>query len=89
MSTIGASSGSNPYAQVQAQTLLKRGQQSSATQGDAASQSFAPTSAQSANATASPQPTAPTTKTSASAGTFPRYEPLTLQTLLALQTVKG
>jgi len=89
MSTIGASNGNNPYAQVQAQTLWKRGQQSSAAQGDAASQSFAPASAQSTNAPASPQPPAPSTKTSASVGTFPRYEPQTLQTLLALQAAKG
>jgi anaerobic magnesium-protoporphyrin IX monomethyl ester cyclase len=47
VSTIGASSSNNPYAQVQA--LWKRGQQSSAAQGDAASQSFAPTSSQSTN----------------------------------------
>jgi anaerobic magnesium-protoporphyrin IX monomethyl ester cyclase len=47
MSTIGASNSNDPHAQVQARR--KRGQQSSAAQGDAASQSFAPTSSQSTN----------------------------------------
>jgi anaerobic magnesium-protoporphyrin IX monomethyl ester cyclase len=51
MSMIGASSSNDPHAQVQARR--KRGQQSSAAQGDAASQSFAPTSSQSTNASAS------------------------------------
>jgi anaerobic magnesium-protoporphyrin IX monomethyl ester cyclase len=51
MSTIGPSSSNASYAQVQA--LRKRGQQSSATQGDAASKSFAPTSSRSTNAPAS------------------------------------
>jgi anaerobic magnesium-protoporphyrin IX monomethyl ester cyclase len=48
MSTVGASSSDD--AQVQA--LRKRGPQSSATQGDAASRSLAPTSSQSANISA-------------------------------------
>jgi anaerobic magnesium-protoporphyrin IX monomethyl ester cyclase len=47
MSTIGASDSNDPHAQVQA--LRKRGRQSSDAQGDAASQSFAPTSSQSTN----------------------------------------
>ena len=51
VSTIGASSSNDPYAQAQA--LRKRGQQSSAAQGDAASQSFASTSSQSTNTPAS------------------------------------
>jgi anaerobic magnesium-protoporphyrin IX monomethyl ester cyclase len=51
MSTIGASSSNDPHAQDQ--ELWKRGQRSSAAQGDAASQSFAPTSSQSTNTPAS------------------------------------
>ncbi len=85
MSTVGASNSNSPYAQLQ--TLWKRGQsQSSAAQGDAPSQSFAATRSPSTNlpaaaAAASSGAKAPTT----SAGTFPRFEPQTLQTLLALQ----
>lgn len=51
MSTIGASSSENPTVQVQA--LRQPGQQGSAAQGDAASQSFAPISSQAANTPAS------------------------------------
>ena len=51
MSTIGASSGNNPRAKVR--TLRKPGQQRSGAQGDAASQSVAPTSSQSTNTPAS------------------------------------
>jgi anaerobic magnesium-protoporphyrin IX monomethyl ester cyclase len=50
-SRIGASSSDDPYAQIQA--LGKREQRSSAAQGDAASQVFAPTSSQSTNTPAS------------------------------------
>ena len=85
MSTIGASNSNNPYAQLQA--LWKRGQsQSSAAQGDAPSQSFAATGPQNTNTSSSPA-TAPASAktTSTSAGTFPRFEPQTLQTLLAVQ----
>jgi anaerobic magnesium-protoporphyrin IX monomethyl ester cyclase len=45
--TVGASSSNDPDAQVQA--LRERGQQSSAAQGDATSQLFAPTGSQSTN----------------------------------------
>ena len=50
MSTIGASSSDDPHA---GSGAAERGQQSSAAQGDAASQSFAPTSSQSTNTPAS------------------------------------
>jgi hypothetical protein len=84
MSTVGASNSNNPYAQLQA--LWKRGQsQSSAAEGDAPSQSFAPTSSQSTNLPAAATAASPGAKTPTSAGTFPRFEPQTLQTLLALQ----
>ncbi len=85
MSTVGASNSNNPYAQLQA--LWKRGQsQSSAAEGDAPSQSFAPTSSQSTNVpAAATAASSPGAKTPTSAGTFPRFEPQTLQTLLALQ----
>jgi hypothetical protein len=85
MSTVGASSGNNPYANVQA--LLKRGQaQSSAAQGDAPSQTFTATSPQSTSAPTS-TPAAPAGgKASTSGGAFPRFEPMTLQALLAVQT---
>ena len=46
-STIGASSSDDPHAQTNAPS--RRGQQSSAAQGDAASQLFAPTSSRSTN----------------------------------------
>jgi hypothetical protein len=88
MSTIGASSSNNPYANIQ--MLWKRGQaqsQSGAAQGDAPSQTFgATTSPQAANAPASPTAAPPSGKTSTSGGTFPRFEPQTLQALLAVQT---
>ncbi len=85
MSTIGASNGNSPYVQVQ--TLWKRGQpQSSAAQGDAPSQSFAATGPQNANTSSSTTAAPPSAKTtSTSVGTFPRFEPQTLQTLLAAQ----
>jgi len=51
VSTIVASSSDDPYARGQA--LRRRGQQGSAPQGDAASQSLAPTSSQSTNTPAS------------------------------------
>ncbi len=85
MSTVGASNGNNPY--VQAQTLWKRGQsQSTAARGDAPSQSFATTGPQNSNTSSATAATPPSVKTtSTSAGTFPRFEPQTLQTLLAVQ----
>jgi hypothetical protein len=85
MSTVGASG--NSFVQVQA--VWKRGQpqSSGAAQGDAPSQSFAPTSTQAANTSSSPPPQ-PGAKAATSVGTFPRFEPQTLQTLLALQSVK-
>jgi hypothetical protein len=84
MSTIGASS-NNPYANIQA--LWQRGKaQRSAAQGDAPSQTFATTGPQATNAP-SPAPAAASGgAASASGGTFPRFEPQTLQALLALQT---
>ena len=85
MSTVGASNSNNPFAQLQ--LLWKRGQsQSSAAQGDAASQSSATTGAQNTNTTSSTAAAVPSVKTTpTSAGTFPRFEPQTMQTLLALQ----
>jgi hypothetical protein len=85
MSTVSASSNNLPQLQV-----WKRGQTQSggAAQGDAPSQSFAPTSQQTTNTPSSlPAPQAGA-KAATSAGTFPRFEPQTLQTLLALQQVK-
>lgn len=85
MSTIGASSSNNPYAQVQA--LWQKGQsQSSAAQGDAPSKSFALTSAQKTSVPSPAVAAAPSgAKPATSSGTFPRFEPQTLQTLIALQ----
>jgi hypothetical protein len=85
MSTVGASNGNTPFVQVQ--TLWKRGQsQSSAAQGDAPSQSFAATGPQNSNTSSAATAAPPSVKTtSTSAGTFPRFEPQTLQTLLAVQ----
>jgi hypothetical protein len=85
MSTVGPSTSNSPYAQVQA--LWKKGQsQGSAASGDAPSQTFSATSTQGAGAPASTAAGASSGKTSTSGGTFPRFEPQTLQTLLALQT---
>jgi hypothetical protein len=93
MSTIGAPSSNGPSANLQAQ--WKRGQTAgSAAQGDAPSQSFTEAPSPSFSA-AGPQaagvPSAPAAgsaggKASTSGGTFPRFEPQTLQVLLALQT---
>jgi hypothetical protein len=85
MSTVGASS--NNFTQLQA--VFKRGQaqNSGAAQGDAPSQSFAPTGQQTTNTQSSPPPPQPGAKAATSSGTFPRFEPQTLQTLLALQSV--
>jgi hypothetical protein len=85
MSTIGASSGNNPYANVQA--LWKRGQaQSSAAQGDAPSQTFTATGPQSTTLPSSTTAAPTGGKASTSGGAFPRFEPMTLQALLAVQT---
>jgi hypothetical protein len=84
MSTVGASNSNNPYAQLQA--LWQRGQsQSSTAQGDAPSQSFAPTSSQKTNVSSPPPAASSSAKPTTSAGTFPRFEPQTLQMLIALQ----
>ena len=89
MSTVGASNGNNPF--VQLQTLWKRGQsQSSAAQGDAPSQSFAATGPQNANTSSSTTAAPANVKTTyTSVGTFPRFEPQTLQTLLAAQAANN
>ncbi len=85
MSTVSPSNSNNLYIQLQAP--WKRGQsQSSAAQGDAPSQSLAATGPQNANATSSTAAAPPSVKmTPTSAGTFPRFEPQTLQVLLAAQ----
>jgi hypothetical protein len=84
MSTIGASNSNTPHAQLQA--LWQQGQsQSSAAQGDAPSQSFAPTSSQKTNVLSPPSAASSSAKPATSAGTFPRFEPQTFQTLIALQ----
>jgi len=85
MSTVNASNSNNPYASVQA--LWQRGQsQSSAAQGDAPSQPFTVTSQSGANAPSSTAAASSGGAASASGGTFPRFEPQTLEALLALQT---
>jgi hypothetical protein len=87
MSTVGASN-SNPYANVQ--VLWQRGKaQSSAAQGDGASQAFATTGPQATSAASSPAIAASSGTASASGGKFPRFEPQTLQALLAAQTTSG
>ncbi len=84
MSTVGASNSNNPYAQLQA--LWQRGQsQSTAAQGDAPSQSFALTSSQKTSVPSAPAAASSSATPATSAGTFPRFEPQTLQTLIALQ----
>jgi hypothetical protein len=85
MSTIGASNSNNPYVAVQAQ--WQRGKtQSSAAQGDAPSQSFTVTGPQGTSTPSSTTAAPSGGATSTSGGTFPRFEPQTLQALLALQT---
>jgi len=84
MSTVGAPNGN--YVTLQAQ--WKRGQtQSSATQGDAPSQTFLPIGSKPNAAPAATTATTPASKPTTSVGTFPRFEPQTWQTLLALQSV--
>jgi hypothetical protein len=87
MSTVGASN-NNPYANIQA--LWQRGKgQSSAAQGDGASQAFAMTGPQATNVTSSPTVAASSGAAATSGGKFPRFEPQTLQALLAAQTTSG
>jgi hypothetical protein len=94
MSTVGASN-NNPYAYIQAQwqrgkTQSSAAQGSTSQQGDAPSQTFTATSTQGTSAPAStPAAPASTTTSGSGGGTFPRYEPQTLQTLLALQSTGG
>lgn len=90
MSTVGASS-NNPYAYLQ--TVRRQGQaQSNATQSDSQSQQFTVTPPQGARTVSAPSAGSTTATssggaTSTSGGTtFPRYEPQTLQALLALQS---
>jgi hypothetical protein len=83
MSSIGASN-NNPNAYIQA--MLQRGKPpSSAAQGDAPSQTFTAVSPQSTSAPAPAAAASPSAAKSGSGGTFPKFEPQTLQTLLALQ----
>jgi hypothetical protein len=86
MSTVVTS---NSLAFTQSIRQRTKPQNSGATQGDAASQSFAttptsPTTPPSAPTTSALPATKPT-----SSGTFPRFEPQTLQVLLAQQTTNG
>jgi hypothetical protein len=85
MSTVNASNSNNPYASVQA--LWQRGQaQSGAAQGDAPSQLFTISSPRATSAPPSTTAARPNGAPLTSGGTFPRFEPQTLQALLALQT---
>jgi hypothetical protein len=90
MSTVGAPSSNNPYAYLQ--PTKRPGQaQSSAAQGDPQSQQFAVTAPQSTSAASSTTAASTATAssgsaTSTSSSTFPRFEPQTLQALLALQS---
>lgn len=90
MTTIGAS---NHKHHSSIQSLLHQGTtQSSASQsasallGNATSQTFSAASPQSTSTPASTTAASSAGKTSAAAVTFPRFEPQTLQALLALQT---
>lgn len=85
MSTVSASSSNNPYTYLQPQR-----RQGSAAQSDSQSQQFpvsgpqAVSAVQSTNAAVTaPSPSGGAASTSS--GTFPRFEPQTLQALLALQ----
>jgi hypothetical protein len=90
MSTVDGPSSNNPFAYLQ--TVRGQGQaQSSAAQGDPQSQQFAVAAPQGASAAmaaaAVPISPAPSGGKPPTAGTiFPRFEPQTLQALLALQT---
>ena len=83
MSTVSASN-SNPYAFTQA-TWQRAKSQSSATQGDAASQPSPATGPASATTAVTTTVVSPGSAKSTSSGGFPRFEPQTLQTLLAVQ----
>ncbi len=93
MSTIGAPTSNNPYSYVQ--TLRQQGQsQSSAAQGDSQSQQFAVTGPQGVSAAAPVSAATPAAASSGatasgSGGSFPRFDPQTLRTLLALQATNG
>ncbi len=90
MTTVGAPTGNNPYTYLQ--PTKRPGQpQSSAAQGDPQSQQFAATAPQSTSAASSAPATStaaasPGSATSTTSSTFPRFEPQTLQALLALQS---
>jgi len=90
MSIIGAS-GNNPFAFIQTPWQTGKSQsnatQSGASQGDAPSQTFVTAGPQPATGTVTPPaPTATGKSSPVSSGTFPRFDSLTLQTLLALQS---
>jgi hypothetical protein len=86
MSTVVTS---NSSAFTQSIWQRTKSQNSGAAQGDAASQSFPATAAPAATVAAAPATAAPSGTKTTSGGTFPRFEPQTLQVLLAQQATNG
>jgi hypothetical protein len=86
MSSVGAPNGNNAYT---AQTLWQRDKaQGGAGHGDGPSQTFGATAPQATNSPASNTAAVSSGKVAVFGGTFPRFDPVTMRTLLALQTAK-